>query len=197
MSPVTTTTQTVLLGIVLLLLTPVFAGAHCDTLDGPVVASAKTALEKRDVTPVLQWVKPQAEAEIREAFKKTLAVRGKGDEAQKLADQYFFETLVRVHRAGEGAGYTGLKPAGTIEPAVAAADKAIETGNADALVHEVTHAVEQGTRTRFKNVLSTAKQSKHSVDAGREYVAAYVEFVHYVEKVHTVAVQGAAPHHEH
>ena len=49
---------------------------HCDTMDGPVVKTAQAALSKGDVTPVLKWVKPEQEADVREAFKKTLAVRG-------------------------------------------------------------------------------------------------------------------------
>jgi hypothetical protein len=69
--------------------------AHCDTADGPVVAAAKVALAKGGVTPVLKWVKPEAESEIKAAFARVLAVRGKGPEAQALADQYFFENLVR------------------------------------------------------------------------------------------------------
>ena len=87
-----------------------FVFAHCDTLDGPVVKTARAALEKGDVTPILKWVKKENEAEIRDLFKKTLSVRSKGKEAQELADMYFLETLVRVHRAGEGEPYTGLKP---------------------------------------------------------------------------------------
>jgi hypothetical protein len=43
-------------------------------------------------------------------FTKTLAVRKQSKEAKELADMYFFETLVRIHCAGEGAPYTGLKP---------------------------------------------------------------------------------------
>jgi hypothetical protein len=84
--------------------------AHCDTLDGPVVQTARTALEKGDITPLLKWVRVEDEKEIKDAFEKTLAVRRKGAEAKELADMYFFETLVRIHRAGEGAPYTGLKP---------------------------------------------------------------------------------------
>ena len=79
-----------------------FVFAHCDTLDGPVVKTAKTALEKGEVTPILKWVKKENETEIRDLFKKTLTVRSKGKEAQELADMYFLETLVRLHRAGEG-----------------------------------------------------------------------------------------------
>lgn len=77
--------------------------AHCDTLDGPVVQAAKKALEKGDITPVLKWVKKENEAEVRDTFQKTPTVRGKGPEAQELADRYFFESLVCIHRAGEGA----------------------------------------------------------------------------------------------
>ncbi len=102
--------------------------AHCDTLNGPVVKDARRALEKGDIKPVLKWLIEDDEKEIRIAFQKTLSVRTKGAEAKELADMYFFETLVRVHRAGEGAPYTGLKPSEAVDPAVALADKALESG---------------------------------------------------------------------
>ncbi len=95
------------------------AFAYFDTIDGPVVIEAKAALKKGDVTPVLKWVKKTREDEIKAVFKKALAAKSKGPEAQEIADRYFFETLIRLHRAGEGAPFTGLKPAGKIDPSVA------------------------------------------------------------------------------
>ena len=171
------------------------AWAHCDTMDGPVIAAARTALEKRDVTPVLKWVKKDGEAEIRAVFQKALAVRGKGTEAKELADRYFFETLVRIHRAGEGEPYTGLKPAGAVEPAVAAADKALDNASVDELVKEVTKTVADGIRKRFERALKARRDADSSVEAGREYVEAYVDYVHYVEGIHAVAGSGAAHNH--
>ena len=94
-------TALVTLGVTVALVTTdkaVFA--HCDTLDGPVVKEAQLALEKGDVTGLLKWVRKEHEQEIRDAFARSLAVRVKGKEARELADRYFFETLVRVHRAG-------------------------------------------------------------------------------------------------
>lgn len=183
---------TICIGVGLLI--PRIAGTHCDTLDGPVVMTAKTALDKSDVTPVLKWVSKEYEDEIRELFKKTLTVRTKGPEAKELADMYFFETLVRLHRAGEGASYTGLKPAGTVEPPVAAADKALETGSVDSLIKSVTEHVGAGIREHFLKVIETKKHADESIDAGREYVEAYVEYVHYVEAIHLTA-QGQPAHH--
>ena len=89
---------------------PVYA--HCDGMDGPVVKAAQAALAKGDVNLVLIWVRKNDETEIRQAFERTVNVRKLSPEAKELADTYFFETLVRIHRAGEGAPYTGLKPAG-------------------------------------------------------------------------------------
>ena len=169
--------------------------AHCDTADGPVVAAAKVALEKGDITPVLKWVKPEAESEIRAVFSRALAVRGKGPEAQSLADQYFFENLVRIHRAGEGAPYTGILPTGTsIEPAIALADQSLDSGNADKLVKAITHHVEEGIRERFTRAAAAKKQADASVAAGREFVEAYVEFTHYVERLHLDAT--TSPSHQ-
>lgn len=172
------------------------AMAHCDTMEGPVIKEAQAALDKGDVASVLKWVARDKEEEIRAAFAKTLAVRAKGPEARELADMYFFETLVRVHRAGEGAPYTGLKPAGTeVEPIVAESDRALETGSADDLVKQVTAHVEEGIRQRFDRAFEARKHAGESVEAGREYVAAYVEYVHYVEGIHSL-VMGHAGHHE-
>jgi len=163
------------------------ADAHCDTLGGPVVMAAEAALGKGDVTPVLKWVKEEDEAEIRTAFQKTLAVRNKGPEARGLADMYFFETLVRIHRAGEGAPYTGLKPVGAVEPAIAEADKALGSGSVDELVKLVTEAVAAGIHERFAHAAEAKRHAEESIEAGREFVEAYVEFTHYVERLHSFA----------
>lgn len=193
MSPVITLAS-VLLGAGLIF--PRSARAHCDTMDGPVVLAAKAALEKKDVTPVLKWVKPEADAEIKAAFMRTLAVRTRGPEARDLADQFFFETLVRVHRAGEGAPFTGLKPAGTeLGPAIEEADKALESGSVDEVVKLVTEEAAAGIRRHFAEAREKKAQAEHNVEAGREFVAAYVEYVHYVEGLHQAA-QAAAAHPE-
>jgi hypothetical protein len=98
---------------------------------------------------------------------------------------HFFETLVRLHREGEGAPYTGIKPAGTVvEPVIEQADRAIEAGSIDKVVADITGEIEKGIRTRFKHTLETKAHAAHTVDAGRAYVAAYVDFIHYVERIH-------------
>ncbi|MCP5522314.1 MAG: hypothetical protein H7A46_12280 [Verrucomicrobiales bacterium] len=169
--------------------------AHCDTLDGPVVVAAKVALEKREITAVLKWIKPEHEAQLRTAFTRTLVVRTQSREARELADQFFFETLVRLHRAGEGAPFTGLKPAGTeVDPTVAAADEALESGNPGALIETVTEEAVAGIRQRFEEAVHKKQHAEDSVEAGREYVAAYVEFVHYVEALHSTAIRLASAH---
>jgi len=168
--------------------------AHCDAMDGPVVVEAKEALAKGDVTPVLKWTPKEDEPAIRAAFQKTLAVRTKGKEAQELADAYFLETLVRIHRAGEGAPYTGLKTAGIDPgPGIREADQALAAGSADDLVKMLHELTTIGVRQRFAATLDKKKHAAASVDKGREYVAAYVDFVHYVEKLFNDAV-GAAAH---
>ncbi|MBI5639977.1 MAG: hypothetical protein HZA17_06080 [Nitrospirae bacterium] len=174
----------------------VISEAHCDTLDGPVVVTAKTALEKGDITPVLKWVRKEDEKEIRNLFDKTLVVRKQSKEAKELADMYFFETLVRIHRAGESAPYTGLKAAGAVEPSVAAADKALETGSVDKLVKLVNDAAEKGIRERFTHALETKKHADHGVEYGRKFVATYVEFTHYVERLHMDAMGPSGHGHE-
>jgi len=176
-----------------LALAPGPARAHCDTLDGPVVADANAALAKGDVAPVLKWVRKGDEAAIREAFARTLKVRALGAEARELADFHFFETVVRVHRESEGAPYTGMKPAGRTEPALQAADRALSDGSVDALVEEITKHVADGLKTRFEHARAARQRADESVEAGRAYVAAYVAYVHYVEALHGL---GGEAHHD-
>lgn len=156
--------------------------AHCDTVDGPVVLDAKRALEKGDATPVLKWVKKEDEAEVRTALEKTLKVRNQGHDVRELADFFFFETVVRLHRASEGAPYNGLKPAGT-DPGFAAreGDKALKNGDIDHVVGPITQKISQEIRDRFRRATESKKHADDSVEAGRMYVKSYVDFVHLVE----------------
>ena len=163
------------------------AQAHCDTLDGPVVGAARKALDTNNVNPVLAWVQKKDEAAIKDQFQKTVAVRKAGGAAKELADMYFFETLVRIHRAGEGAGYTGLKPAGKIEPPIAAADKSLETGKLQDVSQLISKRMEQGLHKNFDAVVAKKKYNPNDVAAGRAFVSAYVEYTHYVERLYDAA----------
>ncbi|MDT8287598.1 MAG: DUF6448 family protein [Elusimicrobiales bacterium] len=169
------------------------AGAHCDSLDGPVVVAARTALESGNPDGVLAWVRADDEAAIREAFAKTLGVRKMGAKAAELADTWFFETLVRVHRAGEGAPYTGLKPAGSAEEIVKKLDASVEKGDIKELAGMIAGHAERSIAEKFGHVMELKKTAGRSVEQGRAYVAAYVEFMHYVEGVKN-AVHGGGHH---
>ena len=162
--------------------------AHCDGLDGPVVKAAQRALESGDLNFVLIWVAQSDEAEIKSLFDKTLAVRQLNAQARELADMYFFETLVRIHRTGEGAPYTGLKPAGRdLGPAIPAADKALETRSLQELLSILTESITEGVTDRFKEVVAKDNFSSDDIEGGRRYVKAYVEFLDYVETLYDTA----------
>ena len=187
---------TLLTALVLLaLLATQAASAHCDALDGPVVADARLALEQRDPAPVLKWVAPADEAQIREAFARTLAVRGKGREARELADRWFFETLVRVHRAGEGEPFTGLKPAGRTDPGLAAADAALRSGDAAELAHHLGEAIAAGVARRHALALERRARLDVRAACADAFAEAYVDYAHFVEAAHALATQGAAHGH--
>lgn len=183
--------------LVAVLCLPVVTFAHCDGLDGPVITSAKKALESGNVKLVLIWVQKKDEDAIREAFQKTLAVRKLDPKAGELADMYFFETLVRVHRAGEGAPYTGLKAAGRdLGPAVPAGDKAMEDGKLQPLAKLLMGTVETGLHEKFEQAMSRKKFKADDVEAGREYIEAYVKYIHYVERLYEAAKTTAHGHYQ-
>jgi hypothetical protein len=165
-------------------------------MDGPVVTLARKALEARNVSLVLPWVRREDEAEIRAAFEHALAVRDLGPKARELADLHFFETLVRVHRAGEGAPYTGLKPAGRdLGPAIPAADRALVDGSVDAVVRLLNDAISKGVHDHFHAAARHKEFDVNDVAAGRAYVEAYVPYIHYVERLWQAATGKAHGHH--
>jgi hypothetical protein len=176
------------------------AYAHCDGLDGPVVKAARAALAAANVDLVLIWVRPEHEAEARDAFERTLAVRQLSAEAEALADMYFFETVVRLHRLGEGAPYTGLKPAGRdLGPAIPAADEALQSGDVEPLVDLLTERMHNGVTEYFRRVMQAKTYAVADLEDGRRFVEAYVAFVHYVERTYEavqLATHGHYPEHE-
>jgi hypothetical protein len=145
---------------------------HCDSLDGPVVGAARLALETGDVADVLPYVPAGDEREVVDAFELARAVRTMSPEARKLADTSFFETVVRVHRAGEGAPYTGLKPAGLdVGPVIPVAERAIEARSPGELSALLTDAVRQELDRRFDEIVQLTPRNG-DVAARRGYVEA-------------------------
>ena len=158
------------------------AFAHCDTADGPAVTDGHRALATGNVNHALKWIQASDEAELREVFDMALAVRSLGRQAAEVADRLFLETLVRLHRMGEGVGFMGIQPTGTkIDPVVAAADRALETGDdSQASVLAPTDRRAELHR-RFQIALGKRNFEVNDVAAGRDYVAAYVNYFKYAE----------------
>lgn len=165
---------------------------HCDSLDGPVVTAARAALDAGDVDLVLPYVHRDGEAEVREMFARTLPVRAVDGEARELADQLFFETVVRVHRAGEGAPYTGLKPAGLSEgPVIPLAEEAVRTGSSDGVAGFLGQVLTGELTRRLGRVQALGETRERSVEAAREYVEAMLGFEVYAHHLYEAMQAGA------
>lgn len=170
---------------------------HCDALDGPVVKAAMRALEANDVDLVLPFVYEAGEDDVRKAFAQVTRVRqSDGALTRELADRYFFETVVRVHRAGEGAPYTGLKPAGLdVGPAIPLAERAIETGSADDLVEMLCSSVRAEVQQRLERMKRLKGRAEGNVREAREQVEAMLGFEVYAHKLYRCIT--ADPHQPH
>jgi Family of unknown function (DUF6448) len=150
---------------------------HCDSLDGPVVGAARAALEAGDVGIVLPFVPERDEADVRTAFAAVMPVRSIGDQARGVADRLFFETVVRIHRVGEGAPYTGLKPAGTpVSPVIPIAEEAVVTGSTERLTTYLTGVLQDELNKRLGKVSALAVDKDRSVADARRYVEAMLGF---------------------
>lgn len=170
--------------------------AHCDTMEGPVVKASQKALQTGNINYVLIWVQPKDEQEINNLYEKVLRVRKLNDEAKELADMYFFETVVRVHRMGEGEPYTGIKPAGyQPDKGIEAADVAIEKNSLTEILAQVPEESSNTIKELFTDLQSKIKYDIKDLTAGRKYVAAYVHFIHYVESLFRGEDEPMKEHH--
>ena len=166
------------------------ARAHADTLDSPVVKDAKIALDKKDVTPLLKWVKREREIEVCEAFNKALASRNKSPQDKAIADRAFFEVLVKAYQEGQELSYTGIKPADALPNLILLeADTALDKGSSSETLEQLSAInATSAIKTRFNKVAEKRKKMNESIDAGREYVEAYVEFINYLEQL-SIAIE--------
>jgi hypothetical protein len=165
-------------------------------MDGPVVKAARKALEAGNIDLVLPYVHKAGEAEVIRAFEKVLPLHELPNGAREVADLYFFETVVRIHRAGEGAPFTGLKPAGlSVGPVIPVAERAIGTGSPNELLQILSDTVRAEIKKRFDRVMELKKNAEGSVDKSREYVEAMLGLQVYAHKLYKCATAG--PHESH
>ena len=169
---------------------------HCDSMDGPVVAAAREALEAHDAQIVLPYVPEDGEEEVREAFDAVVAVREHDAAVREIADRHFFETVVRIHRSGEGAPFTGLKPAGLDHgPVIPVAERALASGSPDELVDLLTRRVGDEVRKRFAHVMDLKAKANGDIGANRAYVEAMLGLQVWSHSLYQAA--GAAAHEHH
>ncbi len=158
--------------------------AHCDTMKVPVVKASQKALETGNINYLLIWVQAKDEQEIKNVFEKVLNVRKLNDEAKEIADMYFFETVVGVHRMGEGEPYTRFEPAGYHpEEGIEAADVAIEKNSLSEVLAHIPKVKQKDVKNLFTDLQSKINYDVNDLTAGRNYMTAYVQFIHYVESL--------------
>ena len=176
----------VVAGAALTITTP--SQAHCDSAKGPVATAAHQALISNNIKLVLPYVKPESEVELTAAFKEAQLVRKPGGAARQMADRYFMETAVRLHRAGEGAPYTGVTNEET-PPSILTADRAMVSGSTDEVNRMLSQAIRKGVEDRYQAVVKARAEANrlNTVEAHRERVEAELMFEKYVYELNTAA----------
>jgi len=155
--------------------------AHCDKMDGPVATAAINALDNNNFQTIQIWVGKDQEAELQSVFKQALKVRDESTDAKQLADQYFAETAVRLHRESEGMPFTGVKPAGIPNPKdIVAGDQSIQSGDVEKVMNVLNQALRTETEKWFHSAMEAKKHKDESIEAGRDWVDAYVKYIVYV-----------------
>jgi len=172
------------------------ASAHCDSYDGPLIKDALKAIGTGKVAPVLKWIDEKHEQEIVTLFNKTVSLKGGDKEIYAIVEKHFLETLVRLHREGEGAPFTGLKPAGSVSPIIAMADQAVASGEPATLITKLDDHLNKVLKEKYDLVIEKSLRKDVSAAEGREYVRAYVEYTHFLEAIHGI-IEGGGGHEGH
>ncbi len=133
------------------------------------------------------------EEELREKFQQSLAVFKNGGNPADLAQKYFMETAVRLHRAAEGMPFTGLKPSSTNPADIEAAEKALETGNFEPLQDLLCQALQDESYKWFQKARESKENDDESITSGREWVNNYVKYITYIHKLYQT-IQAGPPH---
>lgn len=167
--------------------------AHCDRENGPVAMAAREALKTGEPEKILIWVGEEQEQELREKFQQSLQVYRNGGNSAELAEKYFMETAVRLHRAAEGMPYEGLKPASANPPDIEAAEKALETGNFEPVKQLLCSALEEESLKWLEKTRTSAENKEENIAAGREWVDNYVKYIVYIHKLYQT-IQAGPPH---
>lgn len=168
--------------------------SHCDSYDGPVIQDALKALDQSNVELVFKWISEDQEKEISDLFKKTLQYKNSDTEVYQLLEKHFFETLVRLHREGEGEPYTGLKPAGSTSTIIGMTDKALQDKNPESLLFNLGLHIDKVILEKYEKSVKLREAQNESIEQGRAYVTAYVEYTHIVEALHKVLEHAEESH---
>jgi hypothetical protein len=171
------------------------ASAHCDSFDGPALQDAAKALETNNVDLILKWIDTDMEAEVVPLFHKTYSLRNGDKEVYEIVKKHFYETFIRLHREMEGAPFTGLKPAGTTAHITVMSDKALNTGDFASLLKALNKHVNGQLQEKYDKTVALYKVKDNSVEEGRQFVKAYVDYTHSVEAVHDILAGGGAHQH--
>lgn len=184
-------TLVVVITSILLLFSYATASAHCDSYDGPVIMDAYKALDNNNVKLILKWIPAEQEKEITSLFNKTYALKNQDKEVYEIVQKHFFETLVRLHREGEGAPYTGLKPAGSTKQIIQMTDNALKDDNIEGFIIQLDNHLNKVVREKYQKVVELQKVKDNSIVEGRAFVAAYVDYTHTIEAIHHFIENGA------
>ena len=180
----------IIFGALLLLFAAAPVSAHCDSYDGPVVKDALKALKTNNVDLVLKWVTEEQEKEIVPLFNKTYSLHSGDKQVYTIVEKHFLETLVRLHRETEGAPFTGLKPAGTTKQIIQMTDNTITEGNVEGFLVSFDKHIDQVVREKYQKVANLYKVKDNSIEEGRAYVEAYVDYTHTIEAIHDIMEHG-------
>lgn len=172
--------RALLLALVIVLGYPAQARADCDIAQ-PVGAAAVDALRTGDLSLVAIWVKQPKEAALRAALQHALAVRRLGTNARTLADGYFCDTVIRLHRES----YPGVRDR--------VVEQTIASGDLDLVVERVLAKVQLSLRERARDIAARKPSRRGDIDGGRAYVERYTDFVEYVTALDAAATKRPTP----
>jgi Family of unknown function (DUF6448) len=155
--------------------------------DGPVTKAARESLETGNASCILIWIPEESENTLKNLLERACCARSTRQDGLNRTAEWYFETVNRLHVAGHGLNNLSISTKTPEEKAIILlVQRACESGNFEDIATGIPDAPAGELRQRFEDLMK--KRDSYCEDnciAGRRYVSAFVDFITFVNNLHS------------
>jgi len=163
--------------------------------DGPVTKAAKAALETGIANRILIWIPEESENTLKNLFERACCARSIRQDGRNRTAEWYFETVNRLHTASHGLNTLSISTKTPEEKAtILLVEGACESGNFEDIATRISDTPAGEMRQRFEDLMKKRNNCEENCVAGRMYVSAFVDFIAFVNNLHSGSFKNQVNH---